>query len=900
MMSSKQFKFLAAGALALVMALGLYVSAMAMPALDYGWVFTDGEGNEIQYIEHGDEFVSWKTDLDNNLIVFEGDNVYYAYWDEVSGEILSTGVSAAGLAPQESSDWSMPESVSESAYEDRFEAQAPVYGPMEEESISRDSEVVGIVNYTTVHSSYPGIGSANVSRKVLIINVVYEDDALGVRPHIPTLASANNDLVKGLPFSSICEPLSTSYIENMVFGRNDRTMNDYYMELFGVDYDVLVPALDGGVFTVTVPYMYAQYYNRQLTSGNNGGTAGVAYNPHTWSNTYVKPRFFSQYPGIQDRFWGLVTSGNVLTQSMCSVVHIVHGYEGSSNQALGQTYNYPQIWGVAYGSGWSTSWNGRNMSVSNICYQSSHHIGDGLGTSPNSPVYTAGKELDLPLTIGIVVHELGHSGYSWADIYDYGSSPNDGTAQAFGSFSMQASGSWGAVTRAGDSPTFQDAYNLCVAGGQVTPITVAYNQLGEFSNMINPTDIVRVNSGGGTSYVNNQYFLLQNRRAYSFDEGMWGRMILPAHNVVELRPSYFPVYPDASGNRYGGLLIAHVDPGINLSRYNDKNTHLRAGVVEAHGGLWNMSIPDNVTTTTSSAYNGIYRGATYATDGNRGHNADFWGITLTGDALSDRWGEADDAKYAALNTDRSIFAPAPPGYVWPLSGSGGTLNGYNLPIQYSNVFTASSTGTTLDNKSANSGVTIANIVFDYDEGSSFEVIPANAPITAVNVSATPEVVSASVTLKNTTGALVSMGKGTSKPITFDATASGTANVDYTYVPVPANQPLTLTGSGSASVAVSGSSIDAVSNNPKVAYVEDGVIYATMTDGMAIITVTVTAEVSASLTDFEVDSMFTKVLTYDGDQPVLVEQDVTPAVNLTENAGGTVTVVKSFTLTVNVK
>ncbi|MCL2152990.1 MAG: S-layer homology domain-containing protein [Oscillospiraceae bacterium] len=315
-------------------------------------------------------------------------------------------------------------------------------------------------------------------------------------------------------------PLSGQQIYDIIFNPQTRSVNTYYRELLNQTDDVVIPAqvtnpLGGiqGIIEVRLPG----------THTNPGGDFEVASDIVTAAYDAADPYVnFAEFDTNDD---GVITS-NELT-----VCIITQGYEASYD---GST---PSVWGSAGYTG---------------------GIRDGVYT-PSSFIQGA-YHGDHLLTVGILCHEFGHSGYNFSDTYDYGGI--DGGSAGMGYWSLMARGSWGYKNNEylGESPSYADAYNL-VANNLVSPGIIS-GQADSITSIL-PTDIYKVLN----PYNDTQYFLTQLRKYGNddnFDRGTFGQI--------------------SWGNgdeSMGGLLIYHIDETVWTM--NDKNTHYRAGIEEAHG-----------------------------------------------------------------------------------------------------------------------------------------------------------------------------------------------------------------------------------------------------------------------------------------------------------------------------
>ena len=158
-------------------------------------------------------------------------------------------------------------------------------------------------------------------------------------------------------------------------------------------------------------------------------------------------------------------------------------------------------------------------------------------------------------TIGTTCHEMGHSAFGFRDTYDYGEEIADGKSMGHGRWSLMSSGQG-----------YVDAYNLVEYNIVMPGVISEYNGGVRLNSHL---DIYKVISGVDSK----QYFLLQQRKYGSTDN--YDR-------------ATFSAIASTSGPSTGGLLIYHIDENVNIYRINDKNTHYRAKIEEAHGGIFHL------------------------------------------------------------------------------------------------------------------------------------------------------------------------------------------------------------------------------------------------------------------------------------------------------------------------
>ena len=337
-------------------------------------------------------------------------------------------------------------------------------------------------------------------------------------------------------------PLTGQQLYDRVFNSNTRSVNSYYKELFASEEDIILPAnvtnpLGGyqGIIEVTLSGAHTN------AGGDNAKQLSILQKAVTAAAPYID---FSKYDTNNDK---------TLQTSELSIGVIVHGYEAAS------TSTTPNFWGVSYTASYGR-FNGIN--IRNTFGMGAYHASNN----------------NRALTIGILCHELGHSAYGFADTYDYGTAISDGTSNGQGYWSLMSAGNWASQNgeNIGASPAYVDAYNL-VYYKLVTPGVIS----GTMKNvrLENHLDIYKVTN----TVKGSQYFLLQQRKyatVNNYDRG-----------------AFYSIDRNSSSSS-GGLMILHIDEAVNISQINDKNTHYRAGIEEAHGGTQHLQ-------TTQSTRGGL-------------------------------------------------------------------------------------------------------------------------------------------------------------------------------------------------------------------------------------------------------------------------------------------------------
>ena len=247
-----------------------------------------------------------------------------------------------------------------------------------------------------------------------------------------------------------------------------------------------------------------------------------------------------------------------ITSREVSLLIIVGAYEGSYGRdaagvSLTSDTTSPRFWGQS--RSFVTSFSGVS-----VPRQTKDGRSVTIDTRSGGMTYSIIGELhgSHPATMGIMVHELGHSTFGLPDLYDIG-----GESNGVGVWSAMGYGSWGkrpADLFPGDTPALLDAWSR-VALGWVTPV------------MPPSGDMVTVNVASAdeaTVYAlpterSNEYFLVENRQNSGYDQGL----------------AYLLYTSD-----FGGLAIWHIDDNVGTAGLNNDNAdenHRRVDLVAASG-----------------------------------------------------------------------------------------------------------------------------------------------------------------------------------------------------------------------------------------------------------------------------------------------------------------------------
>gem|GEM_PF-3417047 len=445
-------------AFALLAAFSYAPIAEGVPAMPGEFTHVQSDGVVVQYQVHGDEFLSYMTDSNGNLVAFGQDgDIYLARWAEEheadSPATIPTIVKPAGTVPGTRlvnpetplAEISIPQHHIERAEQALAERDA---------QWKEQSSVAPATGFSAIQTAEEDV----LERKVLIIYVYFEEDG-----GVPS--------IQRLTLPKIEELYNLMYDEN-TFG----TVAHYYKTVTNGTAKV-VPAETNsekpGIILVQLPGSHRNWGR----ASDNDPRNNLVTPALRMTADPTNPGGYIDYSQFDDDGNGTIISSEL------SIGFVVHGYESSSG---GVNANFPSIWGHA----WSLAAPGLELNgvrLRNYFAQGSFHNRTVL----NPPI----------LTMGILAHELGHSCFGFTDLYDTGGGSGH---RGVGYFTLMASGSWGG-TPSGSIPTGVDAYHLFGGNGNtqlVAPKPLAAT--GANNALANPYEYAML----GTTDTR-QYFLLQ-------------------------------------------------------------------------------------------------------------------------------------------------------------------------------------------------------------------------------------------------------------------------------------------------------------------------------------------------------------------------------------------------------
>lgn len=338
----------------------------------------------------------------------------------------------------------------------------------------------------------------------------------GTKPALPAASGeANYNAIAILvDFSDNVSQVNASYFDNLLFGTGIGTVRHYYNEVTYGNLTVVTVNLPSSLGWKRAPNTYSYYTNNSNGLGSYPQNAQkLAEDAIALANPYVN---FSQYDNNNDGY--------------VDALFIIHAGPGAEF-----TGNNNHIW--------SHKWSTHTPQLVDGVYAYIYSMEPEFWQNPGD------------MTCGVYAHEMGHSVFSFPDVYD-----RDGSSKGLGRWSLMAGGSWNGTL--GNSPAHPDAWNRSKMG-YVTPVNITsdVNQY-PIPNIQNNQVLVRLWRQG---QIGNQYFLIENRQRVGYDAA------LPAD----------------------GLCIYHVDESVTTQNdrewypgYTSYGHYLVA--LEQADGLWSL------------------------------------------------------------------------------------------------------------------------------------------------------------------------------------------------------------------------------------------------------------------------------------------------------------------------
>jgi len=295
------------------------------------------------------------------------------------------------------------------------------------------------------------------------------------------------------------------FFDDLLFTKEAGSMWHYFNEVSYGNLDLTTLDLPSSIGWVTMPYNYSYY-----VAGDNG-FGNFPTNAQGLTRDAVKAVDdqidFSQYDNNND--------GEI------DALFIVHTGPGAEF-----TGNNNDIWSHA----WSIP-------------------GGGYTTNDGVKAYTYSMEPEYwstpgDMTIGVYVHEMGHSVFGLPDVYDV-----DYSSEGVGDWSLMAGGSWNG--NLGNKPAWPDAWNH-IQMGYVNPTVVTSDLISEnITSMAKEPDVYKIWKDGAPG---KEYFLVQNRQKVGYDGGLPGTGLLIWHIDETKFSNSNEWYPGYTNN--GNFLVA--------------------------------------------------------------------------------------------------------------------------------------------------------------------------------------------------------------------------------------------------------------------------------------------------------------------------------------------------------
>ncbi|MCS7201756.1 MAG: M6 family metalloprotease domain-containing protein [Dictyoglomus sp.] len=212
------------------------------------------------------------------------------------------------------------------------------------------------------------------------------------------------------------------------------------------------------------------------------------------------------------------------------------------------------------------------------------------------PEYMKDNNVIIPMTVGVFVHEMGHSFGQLPDLYD-----RDYSSYGLGRWSLMAGGSWNGPQSPsgytiGGSPSHFDAW-CKIQLGWITPIVPKDNLTNVNIPPVETNPVVYKLWTDGVE--GDQYFLLENRRKIGFDSYLRGEGLLIYHVDEKMRGSQndYEWYPGLDPSKHYLVALEQADGKWDLEKKVNSGD---SG--DPYPGSTNKTIFDENSTPNSKAY----------------------------------------------------------------------------------------------------------------------------------------------------------------------------------------------------------------------------------------------------------------------------------------------------------
>lgn len=483
----------------LMMVLLACETALACPVYPGAITVKDANGETFQILAYGDEFFSFSTDLEGNLLAKDGSGVWYFVNEQGGKLVLGTPVAdKAVVEANKQAGNDKRANVDNLDLESQQENIAALYAQVAKIGENK----MGMSTVPPDPETYDPNTEAN---DALYGKYVYLDDSFDMDS--PDMGATCPLIVVKVNYSDLqCEFTDAEWAQRIY----KDGVSKYYLENSNGKF-TYVPAtetsgVDDGIVTVNIPINALPYTAADggIQTGLYTGTDGKNYAIFNDSSMFAyalaaADEFvdFSQFDRNGD--------GAVTPHELAMLV-VVAGLEAA-------TIGEPDCYGIP--CVWAHSW------MSNDGYYYRPVENDGvilykytmMGENANGDAAYDPTLPPLLPEIGTACHELGHD-QGLKDLYD---PLYQGLKYEVRALSLMASGSWGAAhgEQAGSSPVHIDPYQkMFLNWYSARTVDSGVYEITEASNS-SEYNILRINTADPDIY-----YLIENRQLSGYDRGM--------------------------------------------------------------------------------------------------------------------------------------------------------------------------------------------------------------------------------------------------------------------------------------------------------------------------------------------------------------------------------------------
>lgn len=384
---------------------------------------------------------------------------------------------------------------------------------------------------------------------------------------------------------AVCGTTDYGYFRSLAFGQQN-SVADYYR---GASRDALrfTPARDthGNANDGVIGWLWLGD-----TTPSGAGALSLSKSNRIAADAINAAKSYLDFVSYDSNGDGVVSAREL------SIVVVLAGYEEAygvdgNGAALANDGSTPRVW--------AHSWSFFSQSGVPVPTQTLRGRTVIVNTVAGGGTYAivGERQGDHAATLGVFVHELGHSALGLPDLYD---TSGDTPSAGIGAWGVMSTGSWGFTPGQlmGAMPTMPEAWTR-VTMGWLTPLAMDAQRARSFYAAASDTPTIAHVATADAQ----EYFLIENRFSTGYDAGLTGLI-----------------------GSFGGLAVWHIDDAVGAPGRNNDNAdaaHRRVDMVAARddtrfdsenylGSNANLFYAGNPTGEDPLAAIALYRGGSAA------------------------------------------------------------------------------------------------------------------------------------------------------------------------------------------------------------------------------------------------------------------------------------------------